>query len=240
MRPEPTPETSARWPERVLELCRALATSPTDSERGRVVAALWLIANAAVSRYVRYHAQSSRIDPEDVCDIASEKALAFILRASSPEWTSGQSHPGQVCSYFSTLARNGLVDLHRRQTRYVAPDATMAIREGVALRVLQPEARLARTRYAEALAACLSQLAPRARLAWFLRVMLDMSTKDIGRHPRIDMSATAVDMMLSRARRAVRKCIELKGLDPREIPPGTLAVLYETIRHELEGGESLD
>ncbi|HET6349975.1 MAG TPA: sigma-70 family RNA polymerase sigma factor [Candidatus Krumholzibacteria bacterium] len=230
MRADPY-EAIPRWPERLLELCRELVHASDAGQRDRVVAALWLIANAAVTRYVRFHTRTNQLDPEDVKDIASEKSYAFIQRAADPVWAAETTHPGQVCSYFSTLARNGVVDHSRRQKRWVRPTAL----EPAGTYSPRAEDRLARRQFAEALRDCVERLTPRARVVWFLRVMLDMPTREIARHPRVNMNPAAVDMMLSRTRAAVRKCVLTKGLEPREIPSGTLALLWNSVRDNLEG-----
>jgi hypothetical protein len=63
--------------------------------------------------------------------------------------------------------------------------------------------------------------------------MLEMSSNDIGRHPAVQMRATAVDMALSRARLSIRRAMKKRGFSPHEIPPGTLATLWDTLN---EGG----
>jgi RNA polymerase sigma factor (sigma-70 family) len=230
-------ESGARWPERLLELCRELGQTSGNSQQEHVLSALWLIANAAVSRYVRFHIQSNQLDPEDVRDIASEKSFAFIQHVTDPVWVSENTHPGQVCSYFSTLARNGVADHFRRQRRWARPTVLETAPVSPGVRVTQVEDRLIRRQFAEALRDCVEKLTPRARTVWFLRVMLDMPAKEIGRHPRVGMNPAAVDMMLSRTRATLRECARKKGLEPQDIPPGTLALLWDRVREELEPGE---
>ena len=231
------PEPDPRWPERLLELCRELRETPSVDRRNRVQGELWLLAFAAVSRYVRYHAQSSTVDPEDLKDIASEKALAFLQHASEPVWSAEVTHPGQVCSYFSTLAHNGLMDHFRSRRRIVQPETVESVRESAADSSAQPETYLARRQFVEALRDCASTLAPKARVSWFLRVMLNMSTRDIANHPGVRMNVAAVDMMLSRTRKTVREQMREKGFEPQDIPPGTLSLLWLSVRRELEEGE---
>jgi DNA-directed RNA polymerase specialized sigma24 family protein len=231
------PEPDPRWPERLLELCRDLRETSSVDRQNRVRGELWLLAFAAVSRYVRYHAQSGTVDPEDLKDIASEKALAFLQHASEPVWSAEVTHPGQVCSYFSTLAHNGLMDHFRSRRRWVQPSAVDVVRESVAGPQSQPESYVTRRQFADALRDCTNGLTAKARVSWFLRVMLDMSTRDIANHPGVRMNVAAVDMMLSRTRKTVRERMREKGFEPQDIPPGTLALLWLSVRRELEEGE---
>jgi DNA-directed RNA polymerase specialized sigma24 family protein len=229
------PEPDPRWPERLLELCRDLRETGSVHERNRVQGELWLLAFAAVSRYVRFHAQSGTVDPEDMKDIAAEKAHAFLRHAADPVWAS--EHPGQVCSYFSTLAHNGLMDHFRSRRRVVQPEAVDAVGESASVTASQPEIQLARRQFVEALRDCTSELSRKARVSWFLRVMLNMSSRDIAQHPGVQMNVAAVDMMLSRARKAVTQRMREKGFEPQDIPPGTLALLWLSVRRELEEGD---
>lgn len=230
------PEPDPRWPERLLQLCRDLRETTSVQQQNRVQGELWLLVLAAVSRYVRYHAHSSTVDPEDLKDIASEKALAFLQHASDPVWSAGVTHPGQVCSYFSTLAHNGLMDHFRSRRRWVQPSAVESVRESAPVSA-QPENYLARRQFVEALRDCTAGLTPKARMGWFLRVMLDMSTRDIAHHPSVKMNEAAVDMMLSRTRKTMKERMHEKGFEPQDIPPGTLTLLWLSVRHELEEGE---
>jgi len=231
------PEPDPRWPEKLLELCRELRETTSLQRRNRVQGELWLLAFAAVSRYARYHAQSSTVDPEDLKDIASEKALAFLRHADDSGWAS--EHPGQVCSYFSTLAHNGLIDHFRSRQRLVQPQSIDTVGQSASTSA-QPETYLARRQFVDALRDCTAGLTSKARVSWFLRVMLNMSSRDIARHPGVQMNIAAVDMMLSRTRKTVRDRMREKGFEPQDIPPGTLTLLWLSVRRELEQGESLE
>jgi DNA-directed RNA polymerase specialized sigma24 family protein len=227
-------EPDPHWPEKILQLCHQLPDVSSVTERNRVLGDLWVLANLAISRYVRYHAHTSPVDPEDVKDIASEKAMAFLQHANEPAWTNGGTHPGQVCSYFSTLAHNGLMDHFRSRRRWVEPSALDVVRESGVQTSPHPESQLVRRQFVEALRDCAGELTPKARIGWFLRVMLNMSSRDIAQHPSVQMNVAAVDMMLSRARKTISDRMREKGFDPQEIPPGTLALLWMSVRRELE------
>jgi hypothetical protein len=47
------------------------------------------------------------------------------------------------------------------------------------------------------------------------------------------MNIAAVDMMLSRTRKTVRERMREKGFEPQDIPPGTLTLLWLSVRREL-------
>jgi len=235
MRIADVPEPVPHWPEKILELCQELPDAVTVEDRNRTIGRLWQLAYGAISRYARFHAHAATVDPDDLKDIASEKAIAFLQHAGEPAWTSGKTHPGQVCSYFSTLARNGLMDHYRRRRRLVGHEIAETLQETMAVPLeAHPENFVARRQFAGALHDCLRELSPKARLAWFLRVMLNMSSREIANHPNIRMNGTAVDMLLSRSRRVVRSCMQTKGFEAREIPPGTLAILWQSMHREWE------
>ena len=236
MRIADQPEPDPRWPEKLLDLCRDLRETTSNDRRNRVLGELWVLAFAAVSRYARYHAQSGIIDPEDLKDIAAEKAMAFLQHAGEPAWSNGSTHPGQVCSYFSTLAHNGLMDHFRSRRRWVPPAVAENVRDIKSV-TPHPEAVVARRQFVEALNDCVGELPTKARAGWFLRVLLNMSTSDIAHHPSVQMKVPAVDMMLSRARKSVRDRMREKGFEPQDIPPGTLTSLWLSVRVELEEGE---
>src|SRR5688572_15818437 len=161
MRPADELDPDPHWPEKILHLCHELPASKSMMERNRLLGDLWVLANVAISRYVRHHAQSSTVDPEDIKDIASEKALAFLSHASEPNWTNGHTHPGQVCSYFSTLAHNGLMDHFRHRRRWVEPSVVDHAREVTGQVSAQPETQLARRQLADALRECTTELMPK-------------------------------------------------------------------------------
>jgi hypothetical protein len=65
---------------------------------------------------------------------------------------------------------------------------------------------------------------------WIFRVFLEMSTRQIAAHPEIAMKPGAVDVALARTRDKVRVCMKRRGFDPRDMPPGTFAVLWAEFR----------
>lgn len=233
--PAENPTPDARWPERLIELCDEFRGTPAHDRRDTILADVWLLANAALCRYLRFHSRSYSVDPEDIGDIASEKSLAFVSRVLDGGDGFVAQGPAQLCSYFSTLARNGLVDHVRRFARRGPEPVYGGARRSP--EPTDPETLAFRTQYAEALKDAVLALSTRSRTVWFFRVMLDMSSREIARHPEVRMRPTAVDMTLSRARRSIRQAMQKAGFDPQEIPLGTLTLLWERLRPTTMKGE---
>jgi DNA-directed RNA polymerase specialized sigma24 family protein len=108
---EAAPDARPAWPERVIELA-----AEWKRERGRaagdpVLGELWQLVHAGLSRYLRMHGGShARLTREDLRDIASEKSLELLRKLHDGTWDPGAASAGELCSFLSTLARNGLVD----------------------------------------------------------------------------------------------------------------------------------
>lgn len=199
---------------------------------------LWLFLNTALTYYIRFHSTSyGHIDPEDARDIASEKAMVFLrsLEADSPAGPAQDA--GRVCAYLSALARNGLVDVLRKQgrTREMEERVGDAIQTRVATD--SAEINVRHTQFIEAVCACMNELTPRARTVWFLRAFLDLPSKKIAPHPDVRMTATGVDMLLSRTRRALSACLNAKGFNAEDAPAGTFVALWDLLRSGTENGQ---
>jgi RNA polymerase sigma factor (sigma-70 family) len=148
---------------------------------------------------------------------------------------------GEVSSFLSKVARNELLDMLKRESRRVEPTDTDGPEwypgseksEGVTMSATDsPDALVERREFAEALRRCAEGLDSRSRLIWFFRVFYSMATKDIAVHPRINIKTGHVDVILQRARKAIRECMNLKGFDPTEIPQGTFTELWSAFRPE--------
>ncbi|MCH7548067.1 MAG: sigma-70 family RNA polymerase sigma factor [Candidatus Krumholzibacteriota bacterium] len=242
--PEPWPDNEAvraTWPERVIELGRAWHGLEQPTRRDRVLSELWLLLNAAIARYLRFHSRRYGYGSlEDLQDIASEKSLELLRRIDSRMWDPAEASPGQLCSFISTLARNGLID-HMRVIGSKRVDEVEAAERGRILpgtslrpRDERTDAGSDRDQFIGAIRDCAHLLKPRTRTIWFLRVLLEMPSKDIAHHPEVNMKSSAVDMTLSRCRTVIRQCMEEKGFGADDIPPGTLAALWEQFRHEVD------
>lgn len=227
---------SGRWSARTLELCLEWQSATTDTDRNRVLAELWVLINAILSRYVRLHSKTlGMIDAEDVRDIASEKAMAFVHNLRNGGRDMGEMHVAQIAAYVSVLARNGLVDTLRKKGRQavVAEDApAMSVR--VAPESDGAELNVRHEQFLRAICHCVGSLAPRAQSAWFMRAFLDMSSREIAAHPDVRMTVTAVDMMLSRTRRVLSECMNKKGLSADDAPPGTFVALWELLSKKID------
>ena len=239
----PTGDEQHRWPERIHALSGEWQQSPSPEKAAKILRELWPLVNAAVARYVRLHSRSyGHVDAEDVRDIAAEKSAAFIRSLENGGRNITDLKSAQLCSYLSVLARNGLVDTLRRSERAngrelhhaapakspVAPDSDSA------------EINMRNADFLHAISQCVGTLTFRAQNVWFLRAFLDLPSKTIAAHPEVRMTPAAVDMMLSRTRKTLRDCMEKKGFNSDDAPPGTFVALWELLNRRdirLKEGE---
>ena len=234
---------TATWPERVIELCRDFPGRESAVARERIVGELWVLLHAAIMKYLRIHGRRfASASAEDLQDIASDKALDLLRRLDHQLWDPTGAGPGQLCSFVSTLARNGLIDHLRVEGSKRREEVETADTAAVSPTVLKPrheapDARIRRERFAEALGACAELLKARTRKIWFMRVLLDMPSKEIAHHPGINMRPAAVDMALSRCRNVIRDCMNEKEFEPEDMPPGVFTTIWEQFRDEIEAEE---
>jgi RNA polymerase sigma factor (sigma-70 family) len=231
-----------RWPLRLKEISGELRHSSPDTSLDTARGEAWKILYLALSMYIRRHSAAfGRIPREDVEDLAAEKALELLGRVVSGVTDLSGPTPGEIGSFLSKVARNQLLDLLRRQGRRIEPvdddnlerldrsrrceGLTMGGTDG-------PDARVERREFAQALRKCAEHLDARSRLIWLFRVFYSMATRDIAIHPKIRIKAGHVDVLLQRARLAIRDCMRRKDFDLREIPPGTFAELWRAFRPE--------
>jgi DNA-directed RNA polymerase specialized sigma24 family protein len=226
------PEHASRWPARVVELFEGWRAGATPRERDRIRGELWLLVNAALARYVRLHGRTyGFIDTDEARDVASEKAMVFLRALENATPDASALDPARVCAYLSVLARNGLVDILRKRGR----DRAFALANGdtstaVATPHESAEIHVQHDEFLTATSACVMQLTEKARNVWFMRAFLDLPSKRIAAHPEIRMTPTAVNMLLVRARRALRDCLSKKGFDSGDVAPGTFVVLWDLLR----------
>lgn len=224
---------SSRWPDRTRALCLQWKAASTQRDRDRVLAELWVLVNTILVRYVRLHSRTlGTVDAEDVRDIASEKAMAFVHNLRSGVRDVDGMHAAQITAYVSVLARNGLVDALRKKGRQAVTlaDSQAGQDRQVAPESDEAEVSVRHEQFLRAISQCVASLSPRAQTAWFLRAFLDMPSEQIAAHPRVATTVTAVDMMLSRTRRALRECMEEKGFGAHDAPPGTFVALWDLLR----------
>jgi RNA polymerase sigma factor (sigma-70 family) len=216
---------------RPLDLARASA--PTLASLREEA---WLLLNLALRRYLRAHSAGYRVTPEDLEDIAATKSLELIRRAEESGWDVSGREAAEVASYVSTVAKHGLVDLFRTEKtidRQVGEDAEGRMDADALRRASRApaagEAAAERAEFVTALRESIAALKPRDRRIWFFRVFHEMATKEISSHPDVRLRPGHVDVILQRCRDAIRATMEARGFEPREMPPGTFAMLWETM-----------
>jgi len=169
-------------------------------------------------------------------DIASEKASDLLRRLDSNDWNPADSTAAQLCGFLATVARNGVVDLHRLKRREVsAPEgfdvpSTSGAWGGHDATGESPASAVDGATYARAILACASALSLRARRAWCLRVFYELESADIARDPGVATTPAGVDAMLARCREQMRLCLQGKGLPIGPLPPGTFVRLWDMTR----------
>jgi RNA polymerase sigma factor (sigma-70 family) len=227
--------SSPRWAERLNELCRtnqdSRATTPSSLRQE-----IWQIVSLALSRYLRYHAARLGVSgPEDLADIASQKSLELLGKPDTSNERLANLAPREIPGFLSTVARNGLVDLLKARGRSAPPldDDDASVEDGLAYvksKTDRPDEPLERNEFAQALRQCAEVLEARTRLVWFFRVFYDMPSKEIAMHPRVQLKASHVDVLLQRGREAIRDCMKKRGYEPHEIPAGTFVELWRVFR----------
>ena len=252
--PLPAPEPVALWPGRIRALAAALRDAParragerTDAERdGRTadrearVSELWRLLNLVLSQYIRAQARRfGGLDADQVADVAADKALDLMSRIERRDWDPAAVGDAQVCAFLGSVARNGVIDVLRRRRREVVVDMAVPVADGedgalwaVTAAGLGAESAIDGARYAHALLACAGGLTPRARRAWVMRVFGNLAVAQIARHPRVATSLGGAHLMLNRARRMMRRCMESKGFEVRTMPAGTFAALWDLIESD--------
>jgi RNA polymerase sigma factor (sigma-70 family) len=191
--------------------------------------------------YACLRAQAGRVpaaSAEDLEDLASQKALELLLRAEQGTWTvAGRTVP-EVAGYVARVARHALVDLARSRGRECPPpddaevwDAAIADRTEPAPR---PEDALAAREFARALGECAGELAPRARQVWFRRVFLERPSREIA--AALGLQAPHVDVIVQRARAALRDCMRRRGHRDVSVKAGLFVELWRQFGDELPVG----
>jgi DNA-directed RNA polymerase specialized sigma24 family protein len=234
-----TPETGrdALWPGRIRTLVRELRERPDHEAR---VAELWRILNLALQRYARVQARRlGRMDSDGAADLAADKALDLMSRIERREWDPAVASDAQVCAFLETVAHHGVIDVLRRRRREAVVDGSVLAAEpddgawtpGTS-EGITAETMVDGQRYARALLACAAKLTARARRAWVMRVFGGLEVARIARHPEVTTSLGGAHLMLNRARRLIRRCMEAKGFEIRSMPPGTFTALWDLIKSE--------
>lgn len=233
------------WPERMIEV--AGRWDAPGAPRDQLLSEIWVLLNAALTRYIRVHsARYGLVGDDDVRDIASEKSLNLMRRFDRGTWSPAESHPGELCSLISTVARNGLIDYLRVAGRSRSVDKGIqsggcdAPEANTTTAGLTFDLAPDRKRYAAALRDCCKQLNPKHRLMWYLKSFLEMPSAEIARHPSVAMKTASVDVVLTKTRKKLRACMLRKGFAAGDMPPGTFVTVWESVRKEIreQAGES--
>ncbi len=228
------PMPNERWP---LQLAAAVADARNarPAQRMRTRPRLWALLHAGL--YASLRAQAGRVTAvsrEDLEDLASQKALELLLRAEEGAWDPEGRAEHEIAGYVSRVARHALVDLARRRGRECPPPEddehwAVAIAEHTGERA-GPDEQFAAREFVSTLRECLAALAPRARQAWFRRVWLERPSREIA--ARLGVNAAHVDVIVQRARGALRGCMEKKGQPEPRYRPGAFVDLWSWLSVE--------
>lgn len=223
------------WPDRLIEL-GALARGSED-RAGQARSELWGLLNVALQHRIR--AESRRTGPigvDDLVDLAAEKSLELMSKFDAHEWDPANTPREKIIGFVSTVARNGLIDFLRRSSRHptdLEPDMDSRRETDVrpqSAAMSAPDARVERTRFVEALVDCVGKLREKHRTVWLFRVLLEMRTNEIARHPDVELNSGHVDVIMQRCRAGVRDCMREAGYEPTDMPVGTFTELWRAFR----------
>ena len=227
-------EVPSSWPEHLLRLAAQWRGATDGRQRERLRERIWVLVVGALAMNVRRQAaQRAKADPEWAYDVSVKKALEILGAFARGDWKPGDYAPAQLQKYFALLARNAVIDTLRsgsqRQREREVGDAPLA---AVPTPTPGAEQQVTHLRLAESVAACAAGLTRRARLVWFLRVFCDLPTVRIACHPAVRMQPGAVDMSLTRSRRAVQDCLEKRGFEPADVGSGAFIACWEVFRED--------
>ena len=236
----PDPVAQGRqWPTCLREASEELRTLPDEAARNEALGRTWKILYSALSLYLRSHSiRFGRIAQEDLEDLAAEKSLDLLRRIVSGKTAFTDRSPGEIASFLSTVARNDLLDWIKQDARRVTPKEedrpewdVGGTAQGMEMATTEsPDTSVQRKEFVEALRQCTEQLDARSRLAWFFRVFYGMASKDIAVHPQLCLKASYVDVVLQRVRKTIRDCMQRRGFDAQDMPPGTFTELWGALR----------
>ena len=88
---------------------------------------------------------------------------------------------------------------------------------------------------AQALVECVERLQHKARRVWFMRAFYDMTSREIAGHPEVKLDAAYVDVVTMRARDAIRACLDSKGHEATDPPPGAFVQLWSALESMADG-----
>lgn len=227
-----------KWLAGFKTLHKQVREASDRQSRQDAVGRTWTLLTSAIAMYCRMHGgRLGRVSPQDIEDIAAEKSSDLVRKLEQGTWDVADRSHAEIAAFVSRTARNGLVDRLRVNGRRVEfPQAHQSNgRQGEhnpeipASTMNQDEpadSLVERREYAAALRDCAEQLDEQSRRVWFLRVLCDMRSKNIATHPQVSLGVNHVDVLLYRSRRAIRDCMDAKGYEPGDMPPGTFIELW--------------
>jgi RNA polymerase sigma factor (sigma-70 family) len=233
---------TSRWPARVAEAATSLRRARPAARPG-ARAALWPLLHAALFASLRAQAaRVARVRHEDLEDMASQKSLELLVRAEEGAWDPNGRPDHEVAGYLAKVARHALIDFARRHGREVpgfddAEALAVAISESVP-EPARPEDALVAQQFARALRGCFDTLAPRAQSAWFRRVFLERPSREIA--ARLGVNAAHVDVIVQRARAALRECMQGKGHPDAELKTGAFVEIWSALAGSAPAGGTSD
>lgn len=225
------------WPLEVIRLQAALLAGRSGPARDALRGALWRLLFEALMRFLRVQSRHGRAPGHaDLEDIASEKALEILSRAESGAWDLSGRSAAEVAGYLSSAARHGWIDLVHRASREVltpeggdiersVEDSPGPSTAGHAAPTVGVEAR----ELAHAVRDCAESLPARERRVWFFRAYYEMSSREIASHPLVGLRPPHVDVLVQRARMALRDCLRAKGHSSDDTPPGAFVELWDLL-----------
>jgi len=226
-----SPAVSPAWPTELEAACADVRTAPRE-RRDRARARFWGVLHAALFAAAR--AQARRVaaaTAEDLEDLASAKALELLRRAEEGAWNPTGRPPHEIAGFVTRVARNGLIDLARRRGHEVPTSSDDgAWNAPVEDPAAAPEEALAAREFVAALRACVGALAPRSRQVWFRRVFHGVASRELA--TLTGLRAAHVDVIVSRARVALRGCMEAKGFCSEDVRPGAFSALWPAVERE--------
>jgi RNA polymerase sigma factor (sigma-70 family) len=236
-----TPNPAPKWPVHFVEFNRTLRSdgNPADTDYAR--GQLWLTLNSVIYRSASYHASRyGGVPREELEDLAAQTALDLLGRLQSGDLDLTDREPSQLMAYLSAVAEHGLMDLFRQHGRSARPIDEDASLQPVVTKAnpgtsADPEYRIESKTYAKALRSCAEKLEDRARTIWIFRVLYEMSSNEISSHPEVRLKTGYIDVILQRARDALRECMQRRGHDTHRIPPGVAVELWRAFRMDQAG-----
>jgi RNA polymerase sigma factor (sigma-70 family) len=224
----------------VMQLRKESETAlPTERESDSIGShsEVWLLLHQAIRNSIYSQARGQGVvSAEDLEDLASQKSLDLLLRIVDGRWDLRGHSPEEIRGFISMAARNGIIDLLRRFGRMVPLEGEVRggePRDMRDTRTLSPEEVTFGRDFVRALTGCLGTLPERSREVWFFRVFLELSSEEIAAHPRVQIRASHVDVLLHRARQAISRCMEQKGHRSGILPAGTFTELWKFYHPEL-------